>query len=88
MKNNNNANAVNEKLHNVGVVTAKILRHQEGPLSAVPGAPVYEGMIIGEHNRNNDLNGNPCKPERRTDMRASGRDDAVVLTPILRMTAV
>ncbi len=57
-----------------------------GNLFIVPGEPVYEGMIIGEHNRNNDLNVNPCKAKKLTNVRASGRDDAVVLTPIIPMT--
>ena len=51
-----------------------------------PGDPVYEGMIVGEHNRDNDLNVNPCKTKKLTNMRASGKDDAVVLTPVMPMT--
>ena len=43
-------------------------------------------MIIGEHNRENDLNVNPCKTKKLTNMRAAGKDDAVVLTPILPLT--
>jgi GTP-binding protein len=43
-------------------------------------------MIVGEHNRDNDLNVNPTKTKKLTNMRASGKDDAVVLTPILPMT--
>jgi GTP-binding protein len=50
------------------------------------GDPVYEGMIVGEHNRENDLNVNVCKTKKLTNMRASGKDDAVILTPILPMT--
>ena len=57
-----------------------------GNLFVVPGDPVYEGMIIGEHNKDNDLNVNPCKTKKLTNMRASGKDDAVVLTPILPLT--
>ncbi|MFW5827035.1 MAG: translational GTPase TypA, partial [Alkalispirochaeta sp.] len=57
-----------------------------GVLFVAPGEPVYEGMIVGEHNRENDLNVNPCKTKKLTNMRASGKDDAVVLTPILPMT--
>jgi GTP-binding protein len=51
-----------------------------------PGDLVYEGMIVGEHNRDNDLNVNPTKTKKLTNMRASGKDDAVVLTPILPIT--
>jgi GTP-binding protein len=57
-----------------------------GYLFVVPGDPVYEGMIVGEHNRDNDLNVNPCKEKKLTNMRASGKDDAVQLTPILPLT--
>ncbi|MFW5693694.1 MAG: translational GTPase TypA [Alkalispirochaeta sp.] len=57
-----------------------------GVLFVAPGEPVYEGMIVGEHNRENDLNVNPCKTKKLTNMRASGKDDAVILTPILPMT--
>lgn len=57
-----------------------------GQLFVVPGQPVYEGMIVGEHNRDNDLNVNPCKTKKLTNMRASGKDDAVVLTPVMPMT--
>ncbi len=57
-----------------------------GTLFITPGQRVYEGMIVGEHNRNNDLNVNPCKTKKLTNMRASGKDDAVTLTPILPMT--
>ncbi len=57
-----------------------------GNLFIVPGAPVYEGMIIGEHNRDTDLNVNPCRTKKLTNMRAAGKDDAVTLTPILPMT--
>jgi GTP-binding protein len=57
-----------------------------GNLLVVPGEPVYEGMIVGEHNRDNDLNVNACKTKKLTNMRASGKDDAVALTPVLPMT--
>ncbi|MFP4151557.1 MAG: translational GTPase TypA [Alkalispirochaeta sp.] len=57
-----------------------------GLLFVRPGDAVYEGMIVGEHNRDNDLNVNPCKTKKLTNMRAAGKDDAVVLTPVLPMT--
>jgi len=57
-----------------------------GQLFVAPGDTVYEGMIVGEHNRENDLNVNPCKTKKLSNVRASGKDDAVVLTPILPMT--
>jgi GTP-binding protein len=57
-----------------------------GNLFVVPGDPVYEGMIIGEHNRENDLNVNPCKTKKLSNVRAAGKDDAVVLSPIIPLT--
>ena len=48
--------------------------------------PVYEGMIIGEHSRNNDLEVNPLKAKQLTNIRASGTDEAVRLTPAKRMS--
>ncbi|MEX0695272.1 MAG: translational GTPase TypA [Rhodospirillales bacterium] len=48
--------------------------------------PVYEGMIIGEHSRNNDLEVNPLKAKQLTNIRASGTDEAVRLTPARRMS--
>jgi len=53
-----------------------------GALLIRPGDPVYEGMLIGIHNRENDLDVNVCKMKKLTNMRASGRDDNVVLTPV------
>ncbi len=48
--------------------------------------PVYEGMIIGEHARDNDLEVNPLKGKKLTNIRAAGKDDAVALTPPVRMS--
>jgi len=47
---------------------------------------VYEGMIIGEHARDNDLEVNPLKGKKLTNIRAAGKDDAVALTPPVRLT--
>jgi GTP-binding protein len=47
---------------------------------------VYEGMIIGEHSRENDLEVNPLKGKKLTNVRAAGKDDAVTLTPPVRMS--
>ncbi|MGL5982205.1 MAG: translational GTPase TypA, partial [Cetobacterium sp.] len=53
-----------------------------GVLFTDPGVAVYEGMIVGEHNRENDLIVNVCKAKKLTNMRASGSDDAVkIATP-------
>jgi GTP-binding protein len=57
-----------------------------GTLFVVGGDPVYEGMIIGEHNRENDLDVNPCRAKKLTNIRAAGKDENVVLTPVLPMT--
>ncbi len=50
------------------------------------GELVYQGMVIGEHNRDNDLEVNPIKGKQLTNMRASGKDDAIRLTPPVVMT--
>ncbi|MCG6892131.1 MAG: translational GTPase TypA [Desulfobacteraceae bacterium] len=52
-----------------------------GRLFISPGEPVYEGMIVGEHNRGQDIDVNPCKEKKLTNMRAAGRDENVLLTP-------
>ena len=57
-----------------------------GQLFILPGTPVYEGMIIGEHNRENDIDVNPCKEKKLTNMRAAGRDENVILTSPRIMT--
>lgn len=57
-----------------------------GALFLMPGEPVYEGMIIGEHNRENDINVNPCKMKKLTNMRASNKDDSIQLTPVIPLT--
>jgi len=57
-----------------------------GTMFINPGDPVYEGMIVGEHNREQDLNVNPCKVKKLSNMRASGKDDGIVITPVLPLT--
>src|SRR3546814_18222547 len=54
---------------------------ERGEIFIEPGSPVYEGMVIGEHSRGNDLEVNPMKAKQLTNMRASGTDEAVRLTP-------
>ena len=51
-----------------------------------PGGKVYQGMIIGEHTRDNDLEVNVLKGKQLTNVRAAGKDEAVRLTPPIRMT--
>jgi GTP-binding protein len=57
-----------------------------GSLFVVPGEPVYEGMIVGEHNLDSDLNVNPCKEKKLSNMRSVLKDEALTLTPIQAMT--
>ncbi len=59
---------------------------ERGRLCIGPGEEVYEGMIIGLHNRENDLVVNPLKGKKLTNMRAAGKDENVVLTPPIRFT--
>lgn len=57
-----------------------------GAMFVSPGDAVYEGMVVGEHNRENDLDVNPCKTKKLTNMRAAGRDENVILSPPHLMT--
>lgn len=57
-----------------------------GILFVEPGQETYEGMIVGEHSRDNDLDVNPCKEKKLTNMRASGTDEAVKLAPARKMS--
>jgi GTP-binding protein len=52
----------------------------------VPGDPIYEGLVVGEHNRENDIDVNPTKEKKLTNLRAAGKDENVILTPIRPMT--
>ncbi|HEV2601166.1 MAG TPA: translational GTPase TypA [Candidatus Babeliales bacterium] len=54
---------------------------ERGTLFVAPGTETYEGMIIGESSRDHDMDVNPCKAKKMTNMRASGTDDAVKLPP-------
>jgi GTP-binding protein len=57
-----------------------------GPMIIEPGEKVYQGMIIGIHSRDNDLEVNVLKGKQLTNIRAAGKDEAVKLTPPIRMT--
>ncbi len=57
-----------------------------GTLFLDPGVPVYAGMIIGEHSKDEDLVVNICKTKKHTNMRASGSDDAIKLVPPRKFT--
>ena len=71
-----------------GATTAYALFNLDsrGKLFIGEGVDVYEGMIVGENNRINDLNVNVVRGKKLTNVRASGKDDAVVLTPVRPMT--
>ena len=57
-----------------------------GPMLIDPGVDVYEGMIIGEHTRGNDLEVNPIKGKQLTNIRTTSKDEAVRLTPPKRLS--
>ncbi len=59
---------------------------ERGPLFIGPATEVYEGMILGEHNQGTDLTVNPIKNKKLTNVRSSGNDEALTLTPIAPMT--
>jgi GTP-binding protein len=54
---------------------------ERGSLFIAPGTRVYEGMVIGEYSRPSELNVNICREKKLTNMRASGHDEAVIITP-------
>ncbi|HEX3843697.1 MAG TPA: translational GTPase TypA [Steroidobacteraceae bacterium] len=59
---------------------------ERGRLFVNPGEKLYEGMIIGIHSRDNDLVVNPIKTKKLTNIRAAGKDDAILLTPPIPLT--
>jgi len=59
---------------------------ERGAIFVNPAQKVYEGMIIGEHNQGSDLTVNPIKGKKLTNVRASGSDDAINLTPPVEIT--
>ena len=71
-----------------GSAVAYGLFHLEprGELFVVPGDPIYDGMIVGERNKAGDIEVNPCKEKKLTNMRASGKDEALTLTPVRPMS--
>ncbi|WP_286237064.1 translational GTPase TypA [Neptuniibacter halophilus] len=76
----------------VSMVTGKALGYalwnlqDRGRLAIDPNIEVYEGMILGIHSRNNDLAVNPTKGKQLTNVRASGSDENIQLTPPIRFT--
>ena len=59
---------------------------ERGRMFVNPGEPLYEGMIVGLHSRDNDLVVNPVKTKQLTNIRAAGKDEAILLTPPIRHT--
>ncbi|MGH8801215.1 MAG: translational GTPase TypA [Casimicrobiaceae bacterium] len=59
---------------------------ERGRMFVSPGDKLYEGMVIGIHSRDNDLVVNPIKGKQLTNIRAAGKDDAILLTPPIALT--
>jgi GTP-binding protein len=59
---------------------------ERGPMMITPGTRVYQGMIVGEHTRGNDLEVNVLKGKQLTNIRAAGKDENVLLTPPMKMS--
>jgi len=59
---------------------------ERGPMIIQPGAKVYEGMVIGEHAKSNDLDVNVLEGKKLTNIRTTSKDEAVRLTPPMQMT--
>jgi GTP-binding protein len=59
---------------------------ERGRMFVSPGDKLYEGMVIGIHSRDNDLVVNPIKGKKLTNIRAAGKDDAILLTPPIALT--
>ncbi|MDD5035689.1 MAG: translational GTPase TypA [Methylococcaceae bacterium] len=69
-----------------GVAFGLFNLQERGRLFVEHGTEIYEGMIVGIHSRDNDLVVNPTKAKQLTNMRASGSDEAIVLTPPIRLS--
>jgi len=59
---------------------------ERGILFIGPGEKIYTGMLFGEHSKGQDIDANPLKTKQLTNVRASGTDDAILLTPPVRFT--
>ena len=70
----------------VAVAYALFALQERGRMFVTPGEKLYEGMIIGIHTRDNDLVVNPIKTKKLTNVRASGKDEAILLTPPIQLT--
>jgi GTP-binding protein len=72
--------------HGQAVAYALFNLQERGRLFVAPGEKLYEGMVIGIHSRDNDLVVNPIKTKKLTNIRAAGKDDAILLTPPIELT--
>ncbi|MDE2580747.1 MAG: translational GTPase TypA [Rhodospirillales bacterium] len=72
--------------HGEAVHYALFYIQERGTLFVDPGDKVYQGMILGENSRGSDLEVNPIKEKKLTNIRAAGKDDAMLLTPPRRMS--
>ena len=70
----------------VAVAYALWKLQERGRMFVNPGEPVYEGMIVGIHSRDNDLTVNPIRTKQLTNIRASGKDEAIDLVPPIGLT--
>ena len=71
-----------------GTATAYALNmvQERGEMFVSPGDDTYTGMVVGEHSRPSDLDVNPCRAKKVTNMRATGHDEAVRLVPPKKRT--
>jgi GTP-binding protein len=72
--------------HGEAVAYALWKLQERGRMFVNPGEPLYEGMVVGLHSRDNDLVVNPVKTKQLTNIRAAGKDEAILLTPPIRHT--
>ncbi len=80
-------NGVMISMVNGGVLGYALFSLQErGRLFVEPGVEVYEGMVVGIHSRGNDMVVNPTKGKQLTNMRASGTDENIILTPPIKLS--
>jgi GTP-binding protein len=83
----NRHNGVLLSMSNCTTVAYALFNLQDrGRLFMGPGVKVYRGQIVGEHCRENDLTVNPAKGKQLTNMRASGSDENIILTPHVQMS--
>ncbi len=83
----NRTNGVLISMENCTTVAYALFNLQNrGRLFLGPGIKIYKGQIIGEHSRSSDLTVNPAKGKKLTNMRASGSDENVILTPPVQMS--